>query len=166
MPVGTARARINRASSRIQNGKRSGIERHPVTGETSPNCRWRICPTTSTGSLRHKEKEIHPRVPEKAVHHVAHPAGRILQDDLPKIPPVHVPDKALGDEHSREPHHENSDVKHPREYLLSVAAISFTVAVRGGDPHGNRTRQAEWSCMRFILARACDQILLSKSSIN
>src|ERR1035437_3024930 len=85
-----------------------------MPGESPPNDRWRIA-TSSTGSLRNEQKEIHKGIAEEAIHHVARPVGRVLQNDLPQIPPVHVADEALRDEYCWEPDHENPDVQHPKE---------------------------------------------------
>ena len=87
-----------------------------MTRESSPNLRWLIGSSTSTGTLRHEEHEIDHSVPEKAVHHVAHPVGGVLQDDFSQILPVHVPDEALRHEHRWNPHHEDSDMQNREEW--------------------------------------------------
>jgi len=111
VPVRTSGVDIHSASGRIQNGKRSGIKRHPVTGEPSPLCRWRIRSAAAAGGFRHEEEEIEDSVSEESVDHVAHPVGRTLQDDLPEVCAPSVTNQPLRNEYRWKPHNEGADVE-------------------------------------------------------
>jgi hypothetical protein len=87
-----------------------------VTRESSPHCGWRI-PATPAGSLRHEQKEVYKCIAEKTVHHIAHPVGRILQDDFPQIPSVDVPHESLSNEDGRNPNDEDTDMQYKEKSL-------------------------------------------------
>ena len=113
MAVCTAAVRIRAGRSRVQNCKSGRVKCHPVAGKSSPDCRWWVGTAATVGSFGHEQEEVRHGVSEKAVHHIAHPVRRALQNDLPEVSAIHVPHESLGNEYSGNPHHKDSDVQHP-----------------------------------------------------
>ena len=99
------------APGSIEYGEGSGVEGHPVTGETAPDDGRSSTSVSASGSLRQKTHEIDDGVEEEEIHRVTQSVGRTFECLLPHIRTARVTDAPLQDEDSGKPDDEDTDVK-------------------------------------------------------